>query len=293
MASLKEIRTRIGSVISTKQVTSAMKMVSAAKLRKAQDAIQRIRPYANKLHQILSHVSTSLDVSSDNPYAQQRKPEKILLVAICSNRGLCGAFNANIVKKAVQLAETEYAEQNKKGNVSFVVIGKKAYDLLRAKNIEVEGASNDLYNHLKFDKVAPVAEGMMQSFKNGTYDRIILIYNEFKNAAVQNLQSEQFLPVEIEQEESCTAYRSDYIFEPSKKYIVEELIPMSLKTQLYKALLDSHASEHGARMTAMHQATDNASELLKELKLHYNKARQTAITNEILEIVGGAEALSN
>jgi F-type H+-transporting ATPase subunit gamma len=291
MASLKEIRTRITSVSSTKQITSAMKMVSAAKLRRAQDAIIQMRPYANKLHEILTSLSASLDDSADNKYGQQREIKKVLLVAISSNRGLCGGFNSSIVKKVIELTQKQYADQYVKGNVDIIGFGKKASDILRHRDVVIKETHHEVYDHLNFEYVAEMARLLMDKFTSGEYDRIDIVYNQFKNAAVQILSQEQFLPVKIEESEEDQTSNKDYIFEPSKEFIVNELIPKSLKIQFYKALLDSHASEHGARMTAMHQATDNATELIRELKLHYNKARQTAITNEILEIVGGAEAL--
>ncbi len=290
MASLKEIRTRISSVKSTKQVTSAMKMVSAAKLRRAQDAILQMRPYADKLYGILTNLSSSLDSSEDNPYAVVRAPKKVLLVVITSNRGLCGAFNANVVKRVEALIRGVYAKQYASGGVSICAIGKKAADLFKSRGIPVEETYHDLFNDLNFDNVSALASNVMQEFVDRKYDKIELVYNQFKNAASQNLVNEHYLPVEVSEAEQGE-FQFDYIFEPSKEYIVNELIPLSLKTQFYKALLDSHAAEHGARMTAMHQATDNATELLKELQLSYNKARQASITNEILEIVSGAEAL--
>lgn len=296
MASLKEIRTRIASITSTRQITSAMKMVSAAKLRKAQDAITQLRPYADKLYEILQHLAENLDAELENIYAQKREPKNILIILICSNRGLCGAFNANVVKKGIELANTKYKEQLENENVHFVVVGKKAYDLLKARQYEPVGAANDLYNDLTFDNVAATAEGLMESFVDGTYDSIELIYNSFRNAANQDLTVKQFLPITVEERQKDEAekqkrYYSNYLFEPDKKYIVDVLIPKSLKIQFFKALLESYASEHGARMTSMHKATDNATELLKNLKIDYNKARQSSITNEILEIVAGAEAL--
>ena len=293
MGSLKEIRTRIASVSSTKQITSAMKMVSAAKLKKAQDAIIQMRPYANKLHEILTNLSTSLDDKEDNKYGQQRPVNKVLIVAIASNRGLCGAFNTNVVKQAVELAQNNYSEQLAAGKVDFLSIGKKVGDLIKFRGHPPVSHHNEIYDNLAFETVAEIAQELMDKFVAGEYDRIDLVYNQFKNAAVQILTKEQFLPVKIEEsEDNKDQQNKDYIFEPSKEFIVNELIPKSLKIQVYKALLDSHAAEHGARMTAMHKATDNATELIRELKLHYNKARQTAITNEILEIVSGAEALN-
>lgn len=291
MANLKEIRTRISSVQKTKQVTAAMKMVSAAKLKKAQDAILQIRPYADKLHEILSNLSGSLSSSDDNVYGEQRKPEKVLIVAITSNKGLCGAFNANVIKQVNFLVNNTYSEQNQMGRLSILAIGKQAYEILR-KHYNVIGQYNKLYENLNFESVSEIAETIMHEFSVGKYDRVDLVYNQFKNAGVQILMKEQFLPVEqIAEDENRV--QSEYIFEPSQAEIVKELIPKSLKTQFFKAMLDSFASEHGARMTAMHKATDNASDLIQELNLNYNKARQAAITNEILEIVSGANALSS
>ncbi len=286
MANLKELRNRITTVSSTMQITSAMKMVSAAKLKRAQDAITQMRPYANKLEEILINVSATLD-ASEGVYARKSdKDEKVLLVAISSNRGLCGAFNANVVKKVQSVINTHPGEEHE-----VFCIGKKAYDSLRRRNVKMAGSSNELFDELTFDNAAAVAEKLMGFFTEGQYDRIELVYNQFKNAAVQIIQHEQFLPVrEVKNEASHQT--ADYIYEPDKEEILTDLIPKSLKTQLFKAALDSNAAEHGARMTAMHKATDNASELKRTLKLDYNKARQAAITNEILEIVGGAEALN-
>ena len=283
MANLKEIRNRIGSVSSTMQITSAMKMVSAAKLKKAQDAITAMRPYADKLTELLQNLSATLDADSGSKYSDQREIKNVLLVAITSNRGLCGAFNSNIIKQANLVAKRYDA------NVSVVAIGKKANDAL-SKNFEVISNQSAVYDDLTFDNVAEIAEMLMEKFESKAVDKIEIIYNKFKNAATQEIMTEQFLP--IEPLEGGTNTNLDYIFEPSKEEIVETLIPKSLKTQLFKAIRDSFASEHGARMTAMHKATDNATELRDQLKLTYNKARQAAITNEILEIVGGAEALN-
>jgi len=283
MANLKEIRNRIGSVSSTMQITSAMKMVSAAKLKKAQDAITAMRPYADKLTELLQNLSATLDADSGSKYSEQREIKNVLLVAITSNRGLCGAFNSNIIKQANLVAERYDA------NVSVVAIGKKANDAL-SKNFEVISNQSAVYDDLTFDNVAEIAEMLMEKFESKAVDKIEIIYNKFKNAATQEIMTEQFLP--IEPLEGDTNTNLDYIFEPSKEEIVETLIPKSLKTQLFKAIRDSFASEHGARMTAMHKATDNATELRDQLKLTYSKARQAAITNEILEIVGGAEALN-
>ncbi|MDA9057134.1 ATP synthase F1 subunit gamma [Flavobacteriaceae bacterium] len=283
MANLKEIRNRIASVSSTMQITSAMKMVSAAKLKKAQDAITAMRPYANKLTELLQNLSATLDADSGSKYSEQREIKNVLIVAITSNRGLCGAFNSNIIKRATAVAESYDA------NVSVVAIGKKANDAL-SKNFEIISNQSSVYDDLTFDNVAAIAEMLMAQFESKAFDKIEVIYNKFKNAATQEIMTEQFLP--IEPLEGDTNANLDYIFEPSKEQIVETLIPKSLKTQLYKSIRDSFASEHGARMTAMHKATDNATELRDQLKLTYNKARQASITNEILEIVGGAEALN-
>ncbi len=286
MANLKEIRNRIASVSSTMQITSAMKMVSAAKLKKAQDAITAMRPYADKLTELLQSLSASLDSDSGSKYSDNREVNKVLVVAVTSNRGLCGAFNSNIIKQGLVLTEEAYAGKQ----VDFIAIGKKGNDILGKKNNVIANHST-IYDDLTFENVAVIAEDLMGQFTSGNYDRIDIVYNKFKNAATQIVMTEQFLPiVPIAGEENN---KVDYIFEPSKVEIVEQLIPKSLKTQLFKAIRDSFASEHGARMTAMHKATDNATELRDQLKLTYNKARQAAITNEILEIVGGAEALNN
>jgi len=294
MANLKEIRTRITSVQSTMQITSAMKMVAAAKLRKAQNAVTTMRPYAAKLQEIMQDLSASLEGSNENVFTTAREPEKVLLVTITSNRGLCGAFNVNVVKEVVKHAEGTYASQLKKGQVDFFCIGKKGADILKSKGYHVRELETAVFDKLNFENVVPLAEKLMQEFTEGKYDKIVLFYNQFKNAAVQILQSEQFLPVVESAPDETTKKEHkhvDYIFEPGKQEIITELIPKSLKVQFYKSLLDSFAAEHGARMTAMHQATDNATELLKDLKLTYNKARQASITNEILEIAGAAEAL--
>tara|TARA_R110002126_G_scaffold844_8_gene5258 strand:- start:6986 stop:7846 length:861 start_codon:yes stop_codon:yes gene_type:complete len=286
MANLKEIRNRIASVSSTMQITSAMKMVSAAKLKKAQDAITAMRPYSDKLSELLQSLSASLDADSGSKFADNREVKKVLIVAITSNRGLCGAFNTNILKQSALLARETYAGKQ----VDFVAIGKKANDILKKKN-KVIANHSAVYDDLTFDNVAVIAEELMDLFTTGAYDKIEIVYNKFKNAATQIVMTEQFLPIVPVEGETNSA--ADYIFEPSKAEIVEQLIPKSLKTQLYKGVRDSFASEHGARMTAMHKATDNATELRNQLKLTYNKARQAAITGEILEIVGGAEALNN
>ncbi len=285
MANLKEIRNRITSVSSTMQITSAMKMVSAAKLKKAQDAITAMRPYAEKLTELLQNLSATLDGDTGGAYAEQRPVNKILLVVITSNRGLAGAFNSNVIKQVKVLQEAYAGKQ-----LDLLTIGKKGDDSFK-KTANIIENHNGIFDALTFENVSTVAEILMQKFVDGEYDKIELVYNHFKNAATQIVKTEQFLPLEpAEKVETNTTV--DYIFEPSKEEIVLSLIPLSLKTQLYKAVRDSFASEHGARMTAMHKATDNATELRNQLKLTYNKARQAAITGEILEIVGGAEALN-
>ncbi len=284
MANLKEIRNRIASIGSTMQITSAMKMVSAAKLKKAQDAITHMRPFSNKLTELLQNLSATLDADDGGAYTQQRIVKKVLLVAITSNRGLCGGFNSSIIKEVNHMAATKYRGKE----VSVLTIGKKGNDIL-SKDFEIYADKGDIFDDLSFVNVAQIAEDLMDQFVNNKYDIIEIVYNRFKNAATQIITQEQFLPILPPDTEDLKI--PDYIFEPSKREIVEGLIPKSLKTQLFKAVRDSFASEHGARMTAMHKATDNATELRDELLLIYNKARQSAITNEILEIVGGAEAL--
>lgn len=292
MANLKEVRNRIASVKSTQQITKAMKMVSAAKLKRATDAIIQLRPYAGKLKDILSNLSASIEEGS-SPYLQEREPVRVLVVVVASNRGLAGAFNANAIKTANILIAEKYSEQLRAGNVSIVGIGKKAQEFYTRRKYNVIGNNNDLFNALNFENVSKVTESIMQGFVNGDYDRVELVYNQFKNAAMQILKTEQLLPVpKAEKKANVEASNVDYILEPSKEEIVEELIPKNIKIQLYKAVLDSHASEHGARMTAMDKATDNAGELLRNLKLSYNQARQAAITTELTEIVSGAAALS-
>lgn len=286
MANLKELRSRITSVSSTMQITSAMKMVSAAKLSKAQDAITAMRPYSEKLTELLQSLSASMADEQGSKYAEQREVKNVLFVAISSNRGLAGAFNTNIIKAVKYLAGAHYADKN----VEVMTLGKKGNDIL-SKSFKVYKNNNAIFDDLTYDNVADIAEELMQLFVDGKYDKIVIVYNQFRNAATQIVMNEQFLPIlppaEIDENVSL-----DYIFEPSKEEIVTELIPKSLKMLLYKGLRDSFASEHGARMTAMHKATDNATELRDALKLSYNKARQASITNEILEIVGGAEALN-
>lgn len=292
MASLKEVRTRIASVKSTQQITSAMKMVSASKLRRAQNAILSLRPYASKLREMMSNLSASAGETEAGVYTLERKPEKILLILITSNRGLCGAFNINIIKAANEIMHGTYAGQFEKGNVQLLIIGKKAADYYSRRNYPIIGTHNQLLDDLSFDKVMPIAGEVMNAFLNKQYDKVYIIYNQFKNAAVQNMVVEPYLPLlPPGGNASSVSSTVEYIYEPSREEILNDLIPRMLKIQLYKAILDSVASEHGARMTAMHKATDNATELLKDLRLSYNKVRQAAITNEILEIVSGAEAL--
>lgn len=291
MAGLKEIRTRIGTVKTTRQVTSAMKMVAAARLKKAQDAILQIRPYAERLHQIINSLSNSLENNEKSVYTQPRIPDKILIVLLSSNRGLCGSFNSNISRKAIELAHTKYPSQLHANRIHFLALGKHGGRQLKYARMNVIGIRTDVFNDLSFDSVSKIASELMELFHNGNYDCIELVYNQFKNAAVQIQTAEKFLPVEIPPVKTKIKTNFDYIFEPSKEFIIKELIPRSLKIQFYKALLDSNAAEQGARMTAMHQATDNATELLRELTLMYNKARQASITREILEITSGSEAL--
>lgn len=286
MANLKEIRNRISSVSSTMQITSAMKMVSAAKLKRAQDAITAMRPYAEKLTELIQNLSGSLEGDAAGKFAEQREVKKVLIVAIASNRGLCGAFNSNVLKQVKNIS----ARYNH-DNVGIFAIGKKAYESL-LKTEHVIANRSDIYDDLTFDNVSAIAESLTNMFLEGQYDKIVLVYNQFKNAATQVVVEEQFLPLAPIEVSDENVADSDYIYEPSKEEIVYTLIPKSLKTQVYKAIRDSYASEHGARMTAMHKATDNAKDLRDQLKLTYNKARQAAITNEILEIVGGAEALN-
>jgi F-type H+-transporting ATPase subunit gamma len=292
MANLKAIRIRISSVKSTRQITSAMKMVAAAKLRKAQDKIVRLRPYANKLHEILIGLTQSLsDSEDDNIFGRKSAPEKVLIIVITSNRGLCGGFNSNVIKETRRIVAEKYQQQNKSGNLWFVAIGKKGFDFLRKQKANILEEDNHVYNALTFENVAVIAGRVMDAFTEGKFDKVEIIYNQFKNAAVQNLTVEEFLPVETSEEVAEHGQSFDYIYEPTREEIVQELIPKSLKIQFYKAVLDSFVAEHGARMTAMHKATDNATQLIKELTLQYNKARQASITNQILEVVSGAEAL--
>ncbi|MFN8258321.1 MAG: ATP synthase F1 subunit gamma [Bacteroidales bacterium] len=290
MANLKEIRIRIDSVNSTKQITSAMKMVSAAKLRKAQNAILELRPYAIKLKEILQNVVHASGASvQDNPFSRSGGVSRVLVVMIASNRGLCGAFNSNVSKSAIEMITNKFEGLFAENKVDIITVGKKLDDLLKSKKIKTTLSHHELLDKINFKNVSVLATEIMDQFKSGKYDEVYLVYNEFKNVGVQILTSELFLPVKLNEEQP--AVEADYIFEPNKVDISDKLIPYALKIQFYKAILESNAAEHGARMTAMHKATDNAVELLKELRLTYNKARQATITNEILEIVGGAEAL--
>ena len=292
MANLKEIRTRIASVTTTKQITSAMKMVSAAKLKKAQDAIVQFRPYASKMDEIIGNLSTNSSLDASSVLVKERPVKKVLLVVYTSNRGLCGAFNNNVIKASIQLSFEKYERQLSAGNVHFLAIGKKGAEFLKGKKFEIISTHNDLFEAPCYENVVPVADKIIDLFVNGQYDNVTIIYNQFKNAGVQVLTEEQLLPVKPKKKkDEFLKQNDDFIFEPGINEIYNDLVPKSLKIQLYKALLDSFASEHGARMTAMHKATDNASEMIKDLTLTYNKARQAAITGEILEIVGGAEAL--
>lgn len=294
MPSLKEVRSRITSTISTQQITSAMKMVSAAKLRRAQDAVTQLRPYAGKLKEMLGNVTSSGDSSSGGNFGKAGHVKNVLLVVITSNRGLCGAFNTNVIKLAARTANEKYAEQKKSGSLQVLAIGKKAADFFRKANYKVFDNKSELFDGLNYERVSAVAGTILKEFSAGRFDAVELFYNQFKNAASQTLTNEPYLPVEKPAQDKLAKKSSvDYIYEPGKEEIVKVLIPKALKIQLYKALLDSHAAEHGARMTAMHKATDNANDILRDLKLTYNKARQATITKEILEIVGGAEALKN
>lgn len=291
MGSLKEIRIRIASVESTQKITGAMKMVSAAKLRRAQTAIINFRPYSKKMNDILSNLADAAENVDDMPLFEQRRPEKVVIVAIASNRGLCGSFNNNIIKEVLNLVNTKYAEQAAAGNVKIICFGKKTKEQL-SKRFEVLKYSEALVETPEFSELAEIAQFLMDEFINKNIDKVDVVYNQFLNQATQKLIVENFLPIENLGAGSSSKQTRDYLFEPTKHEILDELIPKILKLQLYKTLLDSIASEHGARMTAMHKATDNANELLKDLRLKYNNARQSAITNELMEIVAGAEALN-
>jgi len=293
MANLKEIRNRISSVKSTRQITSAMKMVSAARLRKAQDKIVQLRPYAEKLHGVLVEVNKSLQgCDVENIFCKRKSGDgKVLIVVITSNRGLCGAFNANVIREARRIIAEKYPDKSSRGKLVFMTIGKKGNDFLKRMRCNIVEEHNDVFNNLTFENTSSIASDLIKRYISGEYDRIEILYNQFKNAAVQRLTNEVFLPVQETEESTGKGMATDFIYEPGVETIIQELIPKSLKTQFYKAVLDSFVAEHGARMTAMHQATDNASDLIRDLTLQYNKARQASITNQLLEVVSGAEAL--
>ncbi len=290
MPSLKDIKTRIDSVKTTRQVTSAMKMVSAAKLKKAQDDIVQLRPYADKLNDIIIDLVGAIDSEIELKLAENRAPDQVLVVMITSNRGLCGAFNSSIVKAVNNLIRNEYSSHLKNGFIDVMAIGKQGEKLLKSSGIDCISEHNNIYSNISFNTIDSISTAIINDFLKNKYDKVILVYNEFVNAAVQNVSVNQFLPLELP--ELDNSYSSPYLYEPNEQEILNDLIPQSLKTLFFKAILESIASEHGARMTSMHKATDNATDLIKELELSYNKARQAAITNEILEIVGGAEALA-
>ncbi len=294
MANLKEVRGRITSVGSTQQITKAMKMVAASKLKRAQDAIMLMRPYATKLEEILSNVSGTLDAESNNVYGESRdKVKRVLYIVVTSDKGLCGGFNTNLMKEVLPHMEENYSEQAAKNNVDILAIGKKGAEFFERQDIRTRRDFVDILGKITFEKAMEAAEFAMERFEKGTYDRVELAYNEFKNAAIQIPSVQQFLPiVPTESTEGVSSTNADYLFEPSKEFIVQELIPKALKLQVFKACLESNAAENGARMTAMDKATENAGEMLKDLKLVYNRTRQAAITTEILEIVAGAEALA-
>ncbi|MEN8247806.1 MAG: ATP synthase F1 subunit gamma [Bacteroidota bacterium] len=289
MANLKEVKNRISSVISTQQITKAMKMVAAAKLRKAQDGILQMRPYAQKLGEVLKNVSGGLE-AGQNQYGVAREEYNVLIVAITSDRGLCGPFNSNIFKATEDLIHSEYESQFKSGEVHILTIGRKSEEYFKKRKYNVIDKYTDIFTHLSFEKARAAADYIMKGFAEEKYDKVELVYNEFKNIATQIIRKEQFLPIK-EPGDGETALNNDYIFQPNQEVLIKELIPKSLKVQLYKAILESNASEHGARMTAMDKATENADEILRDLKLTYNQTRQAAITKEILEIVAGSEAL--
>lgn len=293
MANLKEIRNRISSVKSTRQITSAMKMVAAAKLRKAQDKIVQLRPYAEKLHDVLAEVNKSLEgTENENIYGKRKEGNgKILVIVITSNRGLCGAFNANVVREARRFMTEKYPETYNRGKLYFLTIGKHGYDALKRQKCNILEEHNNLFLNLDFDHTSAIASKLIEKYVSGEFDKIEIIYNQFKNAAVQRLTNEVFLPLQESQTSDSKGVVTDFIYEPGVETIINELIPKSLKIQFHKAVLDSFVAENGARMTAMHQATDNASDLIRELTLQYNKARQASITNQLLEVTSGAEAL--
>jgi len=293
MASLKEVRARISSINSTQQITKAMKMVAAAKLRRAQENITQLRPYAQKLSQMLGTVSAGAETASESPYKQTRAIERVLIIVVTSDRGLCGAFNTNAIKGALSLIDEKYASQLRSGNLDIMAIGKKGAEAFQRRGFKVNTNHMGVYGSLSFATVRAAAEEAMDSFANGRYDVVEVVYNEFRNAAVQIVRAEQLLPIVSAEPAAGSSSSINYLFEPSETEIVTELIPKTIKTQLYKAVLDSNAAFYGAQMTAMDKATENAGELLKELRLVYNRTRQAAITTEILEIVAGAEALAN
>jgi F-type H+-transporting ATPase subunit gamma len=294
MPSLKEVKNRITSVVSTQQITKAMKMVAAAKLRKSQERIQQMRPFAQKLNALLQNLSAAqVDSHGDNWYSEVREEKKILIIAVSSDRGLCGSFNSNIFKGVNRLIDQKYAAQFAKGNVTVLTIGKKSSDYFSKRKCSVLGDFTLLFSSLSFENVSRTAEFIIEAYKNGKYDKVDLVYNEFKNVATQILRVEQFLPIVPPQSSNASSQTVDYIYQPDQEEIITSMIPQSLKVQLYKGVLDSNAAENGARMTAMDKATENAGELLKQLRLTYNRTRQAAITKEILEIVGGAEALKS
>lgn len=286
MSNLKEVRNRINSIVSTQQITKAMKMVAAAKLRRAQDAIIKLRPYSNKLSGILSNLQAASSESFNTPYSQEREVKSVLMVVVTSDRGLCGAFNANVVKGAIALAKEKYAEQN----IEFLCIGKKGFESLKRLGYNVNNRYTELFRELDFAHARKAAEYAMDSFVSGKFDEVVIVYNEFKNVITQILRTETLLPI-AKPAEINTSRNIDYIFEPSVEYIVNEVVPQAIKLQFYKALLDSNAAEQGARMSAMDKATENAGEILKDLRLEYNRTRQALITKEIIEIIGGAAAL--
>ena len=291
MPSLKEVKSRIGSVISTQQITKAMKMVAAAKLRKSQERITQMRPFAQKLSGMLQNLSSAQEAGSDNWYAKPREARKILIVAVSSDRGLCGSFNSTVFKGVNKLINDTYDQQFRKGDVTILPLGRKAFDFFAKRKVSVVDNYVSTIANISFETVSAAAEYLMDAYKKGTYDKIEIVYNEFKNVATQILRIEQFLPVLPPKKTTAAKLEADYIYQPDREQIINGLIPKSLKIQLFKAVLDSNASENGARMTAMDKATENAEELLKTLKISYNRARQAAITTELTEIVSGAAAL--
>jgi len=297
MANLKEVRDRIVSVQNTQQITKAMKMVSAAKLRRAQDAITQMRPYANKLDSMLRNILSNLEGDAGTVFGQERVVERACIVVVTSNRGLCGAFNTNVIKAALAAMNGKFADVHARGNLTMLFVGKKGNEYFKkryADSVNIISDYVNLFDDLSFENTKKVATYLMDNFKNGRFDAVEVAYGEFRNAAIQDTIHVPFLPVpKVELEEGATNHRADYIFEPSKEGLLSHLVPSILQTQFHKFNLDTQASEHGARMTAMDSATENANDLLRDLKISYNKARQESITNEILEIVGGAAALES